>query len=104
MRAPTAVVTSYDKEVDYIMVDRVLRKNNFQPYMEYLVKYKGLPESEASWEPAILCGSSRNKSSNSGQEDRQGRLRIWWGRISHPHSWKVPLLIIWEQMTLWGLI
>ena len=51
-RAPTAVVTSYDKEVDYIMEDRVLRKNNFQSYTEYLVKWKGLPESEASWEPA----------------------------------------------------
>ena len=51
-RAPTALVTSYDMEVDYIMVDQVLRKNNFQPYKEYLVKWKGLPESEASWEPA----------------------------------------------------
>ena len=51
-RAPTAVVTSYDKEVDYIMEDRVLRKNNFQPYTEYLVKWKGLQKSEASWEPA----------------------------------------------------
>ena len=47
-RAPTAVVTSYDKEVDYIMADQVLRKNNFQPYKEYLVKWKGLPKSEAS--------------------------------------------------------
>ena len=47
-RAPTAVVTSYDKEVDYIMADWVLRKNNFQPYTEYLVKWKGLLESEAS--------------------------------------------------------
>ena len=45
-------VTSYDKKVDYIMADRVLRKNNFQPYKEYLVKWKGLPESEASSEPA----------------------------------------------------
>ena len=51
-RAPTAVVTSYDKEVDCIMADRVLRKNNFQRYKEYLVKWKGIPESEASWEPA----------------------------------------------------
>ena len=28
-RAPTAMITSYDKEVDYIMADRVLRKKNF---------------------------------------------------------------------------
>ena len=42
-RAPTAVVTSYHKEVDYVMVDRVMRKNNFQPYTECLVKWKGLP-------------------------------------------------------------
>ena len=51
-RAPTIVVTSYNKKVDYIMADRVMRKNNFKPYTEYLVKWKGLPESEASWEPA----------------------------------------------------
>ena len=36
-RAPTAVVTSYDKAVDYVMADRVMRKNRFQPYTEYLV-------------------------------------------------------------------
>ena len=46
------MVTSYDKEVDYIMAERVLRKKNFQPYKEYLVKWKGLPNSEASWELA----------------------------------------------------
>ena len=34
------------------VADRVLRKPNFQRYKEYLVKWKGLPESEASWEPA----------------------------------------------------
>ena len=45
-----AVVMSYDQEVDYIMADRLLRKNNFPPYKEYLVKWKGLPKSEASWE------------------------------------------------------
>ena len=53
-RAPIAVVTSYDKEVDYMMENRVMRKNNFQPYKEYLVKWKGLPESESSWEPANI--------------------------------------------------
>ena len=33
-RAPIVVVTSYDKEVDYILADRVMRKNNFQPCMK----------------------------------------------------------------------
>ena len=93
-RAPTAVVTSYDKEVDYIMADRVLRKNNFQPYKEYLVKWKGLLESEANWEPEILCGSSRNRSSSFGPKERRGRLRLWWGRMSHPLSWRSPHMIL----------
>lgn len=49
-RAPTAVITSYDKEVDYILADRIIRRRGVPPSTEYLVKWKGLPESEASWE------------------------------------------------------
>ncbi|RVW57491.1 Transposon Ty3-I Gag-Pol polyprotein [Vitis vinifera] len=51
-RAPTAVVTSYDKEVELVLADRVIRRRGVPPATEYLVKWKGLPESEASWEPA----------------------------------------------------
>ncbi|XP_034695628.1 uncharacterized protein LOC117921777 [Vitis riparia] len=51
-RAPTAIVTSYDKEVEHILVDRVIRRRGVPPVTEYLVKWKRLPESEASWEPA----------------------------------------------------
>ncbi|KAL6349849.1 hypothetical protein AAG906_001736 [Vitis piasezkii] len=51
-RAPTTVVTSYDKEVEHVLVDRVIRRRGVPPATEYLVKWKGLPESEASWEPA----------------------------------------------------
>ncbi|RVW22706.1 Transposon Tf2-2 polyprotein [Vitis vinifera] len=50
-RAPTAVVTSYDKEVEHVLVDRVIRRRGVPPATEYLVKWKGLLESEASWEP-----------------------------------------------------
>ena len=50
-RAPTAVVTSYDKEVEHIIANRVIRKRGVPPAMEYLVKWNGLLESEASWEP-----------------------------------------------------
>ncbi|RVW53019.1 hypothetical protein CK203_072605 [Vitis vinifera] len=50
-RAPTMVVTSYDKEVKHIISDRVIRRRGVPPAMEYLVKWKGLLESEAGWEP-----------------------------------------------------
>ncbi|KAL6342672.1 hypothetical protein AAG906_013078 [Vitis piasezkii] len=51
-RAPTAVVTSYDKEVEHVLVDWVIRRRGVPHAMEYLVKWKRLLESEASWEPA----------------------------------------------------
>ncbi|RVX03453.1 Transposon Tf2-2 polyprotein [Vitis vinifera] len=51
-RAPTAVVTSYDKKVEHIIADRIIRRRGVPPATEYLVKWKRLPESEASWEPA----------------------------------------------------
>ena len=51
-RALTAVVTSYDKEVEHVLADQVIRRRGVPPATEYLVKWKGLPESEASWEPA----------------------------------------------------
>ncbi|KAI5652974.1 hypothetical protein M9H77_30161 [Catharanthus roseus] len=49
-RAPTAVVTSFDKEVEAMLADRHIRKRGVPSYREYLVKWKNLPESEASWE------------------------------------------------------
>ena len=50
-RAPTMVVTPYDKEVEHIIIDRVTRRRGVPPTTEYLVKWKGLPKSEANWEP-----------------------------------------------------
>ena len=51
-RAPTTVVTSYDKEVEHVLADRVIRRRGVPPATDYLVKWKRLPESEASWVPA----------------------------------------------------
>ncbi|KAH9753791.1 Endonuclease [Citrus sinensis] len=49
-RVPTAVVTAFDKDVDYIIADRVVLRRGVPTHSEYLVKWKSLPESEATWE------------------------------------------------------
>ncbi|KAL6223060.1 hypothetical protein ACLB2K_006450 [Fragaria x ananassa] len=49
-QAPIAVVTSFDKEVDEILADRVIRHRGVPSYKEYLIKLRGLPDTEASWE------------------------------------------------------
>ncbi|GKA38846.1 putative nucleotidyltransferase, ribonuclease H, partial [Tanacetum coccineum] len=48
-RVPTAVVTSYDREVKDILSDRTIRKRGVPSYKEYLIKWHDLPDSEASW-------------------------------------------------------
>ncbi|PON57992.1 Chromo domain-like [Parasponia andersonii] len=39
-RAPTAVVTSFNKEVECIFADRLIRRRGVPNYREYLVKWK----------------------------------------------------------------
>ena len=50
-RAPLNVRAQYDKEVEYIISHRKVPQSNQPPTTEFLIKWKGLPESEASWEP-----------------------------------------------------
>ena len=47
---PITTVTAFDKDVDYITADRVVRRRGVPPYNKYLVKWKNFPESEATWE------------------------------------------------------
>ncbi|TXG69042.1 hypothetical protein EZV62_003977 [Acer yangbiense] len=49
-RAPTAVVTTFDKDVECVLADRVIRRRGVPNYIEYLVKWKELSDSKASWE------------------------------------------------------
>lgn len=49
-RAPTAVATEFNKEIENILADRVIRKRGVPRSKEYLIKWKGPPEEEASLE------------------------------------------------------
>ncbi|PON48898.1 histone H3-K9 methyltransferase [Parasponia andersonii] len=49
-RAPIVVITSFDKEVECILADRLIRRHGASNYLEYLMKWKNLPEAEYSWE------------------------------------------------------
>ena len=44
------MITSFDKDVEEVLADRIVRRRGVPPYTEYFVKWKGLPISEASWE------------------------------------------------------
>ncbi|GJS97949.1 putative retrotransposon gag domain, aspartic peptidase domain protein [Tanacetum coccineum] len=53
-RAPTAVVTSYNREVEEILSDHTIRRRGVPSYKEYLIKWRDLPDSEESWEAKDL--------------------------------------------------
>ena len=42
----------FDKEAEEIIADRTVRAANNHPILEYFMKWKGLPDSESSYEPA----------------------------------------------------
>ncbi|GJX68522.1 putative reverse transcriptase domain-containing protein [Tanacetum coccineum] len=53
-RAPIAVVTLYDREVEEILSDRTIWRRGVPSYKEYLIKWRDLPDSKASWEAEDL--------------------------------------------------
>ncbi|RVW38677.1 hypothetical protein CK203_077471 [Vitis vinifera] len=81
-------------EVEHIIVDRIIRRRGVPPTTEYLVKWKGLPESEASWEPANALWQFQEQIERSGQKMRRGRLRLRWGRVSQDASNDPPMAYI----------
>eukprot|EP00257_Ricinus_communis_P017580 XP_015576051.1 uncharacterized protein K02A2.6-like [Ricinus communis] len=60
-RAPTAITTVSEKEAEEVMAHRVIPRRGSHPsYAEYFVKWKGLPESEASWEHELTLWNFRD--------------------------------------------
>ncbi|KAF7828548.1 Transposon Ty3-I Gag-Pol polyprotein [Senna tora] len=50
-RAPTAITEVPERDVEEVLAHRVVpRRGSHSSYVEYLVKWKGAPDSEASWE------------------------------------------------------
>ncbi|KAE8734320.1 hypothetical protein F3Y22_tig00000773pilonHSYRG00160 [Hibiscus syriacus] len=60
-RAPVGVKVSYEKEVEAIHAERAVHRVGHRPRHEYLVQWKGLPESEGSWEPSEDLWQFRDK-------------------------------------------
>ncbi|KAH7663384.1 Ribonuclease H protein [Dioscorea alata] len=60
-RAPTAITTFEERDVEEILSHRTIRRRGAHPsYKEYFVKWRGLPMSEASWEPALKLWNHRD--------------------------------------------
>ncbi|XP_016205577.1 uncharacterized protein LOC107645933 [Arachis ipaensis] len=49
-RALFVVIRSFDKKIEEILANRVVRRRGVPPSIQYLIKWKGLPITEASWE------------------------------------------------------
>lgn len=51
-RAPATMMASFDKDVECILAERMTSRRGVPAYKEYFLKWRGLPEREASWERA----------------------------------------------------
>ncbi|KAL1127427.1 hypothetical protein V6Z11_A13G178300 [Gossypium hirsutum] len=68
-RAPIGVKVAYDREVENIEADRVVRRKYYRPRREYLARWKGFPDSEMSWEPAEALWQFQDKIDRYHAED-----------------------------------
>ncbi|XP_073138753.1 uncharacterized protein [Henckelia pumila] len=48
-RTPLVATTYFDKDVEEVLAKRIERRRGVQPSTQYLIKWNGFPESEATW-------------------------------------------------------
>lgn len=83
--APLGMKVQHDNEVEEVLTDRVVRHSNKPSTHELLVRSKGLPETETSWEPIQQLwqtSNSRDRSKHTRTRRQRGLRRIRWGRMS----------------------
>lgn len=62
IRAPTAITTMPNKNIEKILAQRVIPRRGSHPiYVEYFVKWMGLPSSEVSWEHELTLWNQKDK-------------------------------------------
>ncbi|PKI58980.1 hypothetical protein CRG98_020625 [Punica granatum] len=71
--APIGATAAYDRHVEQILADQVLRKHWCKPKREYLIKWKGCLRTSQVGNPLKTCGSSRSRSRFFTQRMRRER-------------------------------
>ena len=84
-RAPTGVVTEFDKKIKEILAERKIRRRGVPSYSEYLILWEGLSESEASWEHEDVLWQFQQEIEKL-KENATGTLRNQVGRVSRPKN------------------
>ncbi|KAK6163843.1 hypothetical protein DH2020_000707 [Rehmannia glutinosa] len=77
-RAPPVVTKSYDKDVEEVLMKRIVRRRGVPRRTQYLIKWKGYPSPRQHGNLKKTCGAPTTTQPSTR---RRGRRRIRWGRM-----------------------